>query len=438
MTNHSTSVSRREFLKRSAVTAAAAAAAPYLIPSNVLAGPGRVGANDRIGLAGVGIGRQGSGVLASAVGHKSVRFVGIADVNVPRAVATAKKYGGIGLKDYRHILDRKDVDAIITATPEHWRAIICIAACQAGKDVYAEKPVSLTIHEGRLMVEAARKYKRVFQVGTQQRSMSINALACKTLREGGLGKISKVTVMNYPSPFYCGLPAEPIPDGLDWDLWCGPVAPVPYHSQLYVPRGKPGWISFQPYSGGEMTGWGAHGFDQVQWALGMDESGPVEVWVEGPKFAPPTVKTPQKREQLDKQCIEPKFFFRYANGTVIETGKVQGFGGVFVGEKGTATIERGIFRTDPPEIARKVVHGKKNHDSHVDNWLSCIKSRKRPNADIEIGHRSATVCHLGNIARWANRKLRWDPVKEIFPDDADANQYLDRERRKPYTLPEKV
>jgi predicted dehydrogenase len=435
MRDRLSSVTRRGFLKGAAVTAGAAVASPYLIPYGVLAAPGRPGANDRIGVAGIGIGRQGSGVLARAVKQKAVRFVGIADVNLPRAEEIAKRHGGFGMQDYRKILDRKDVDAIITATPEHWRAIICISACQAGKDIYAEKPVSLTIAEGRLMVEAARTYNRVFQVGSQQRSMAVNQAGSKFIRDGGLGKIEKVVVMDYPSPFYCGLPAEPIPTGLDWDMWCGPTDPVPYHSQLYVPRGKPGWLSFRPYSGGEMTGWGSHGFDQVQAALGTDNTGPVEVWVEGGKFDPPTITMPESNKRANKICSEPKVFFRYANGVILEPGKAPSFGGVFIGEKGTFTISRGALTSDPPELAREVANSVAKADSHVENWIECMQTRRKPNADVEIAHRSATICHLGNIARWTGRKLQWDPVKETFPGDVEANGYLDRKRRKPYELP---
>jgi predicted dehydrogenase len=434
----STPVSRRQFLSRGALAGAAGIAIPYLLPSAVLAAEGRPGANDRIGIAGVGIGRQGSGVLAGALHCPESRFVAIADVNQKRADAVAKKYGGIACQDYRKVLDRKDVDAIVTATPEHWRALICIHACQAGKDLYAEKPVSLTIREGRLMVRAARKYGRVFQVGSQQRSQPINRVASEFIRKGGLGKITKVVTMNYPSPFYCGLPGQPVPEGLDWDMWCGPTPLVPYHPELYIPRGKPGWLSFRPYSGGEMTGWGAHGFDQIQLALGMDGGGPVEIWVEGEKYNPPTITVPESNKRPNQICSEPKVFFRYANGIVLEPGKGPSFGGIFHGEKGTFTIDRGRCQSDPPELALEVAKGASTKDSHVRNWIDCIKSRALPNADVEIGHRSATVCHLGNIARWTNRRLRWDPVQEIFPDDPDANQYLDRQRRKPYELPETV
>jgi len=430
--------SRRQFLRRTAAVAAAGAMTPYFVPAGVLAAAGQPGANDRIGIAGVGIGRQGSGVLKGAVSQSDARFIAVADVNLPRAQETAKKLGGDACQDFRRILDRKDVDAIVTATPEHWRGPICIQACQAGKDLYAEKPVSLTIREGRLMVDAARKYKRVFQVGSQQRSQPINNVASEFIRNGGMGKISKITVMNYPSPFYCGLPGQPVPEGLDWDMWCGPTEIVPYHPELYIPRGKPGWLSFRPYSGGEMTGWGAHGFDQIQLALGLDHTGPVEVWVEGEKYNPPTITVPEPNKGPNQQCSEPKVFFRYANGIVLEPGKAPGFGGIFHGEKGSFTIERGKCKSDPPEIAEEVSKGVSTKELHIRNWIDCMKSRAKPNADIEIGHRSATICHLGNIARWTNRRLKWDPAKEIFPGDEEANSYLDRPRRKPWELPTSV
>jgi predicted dehydrogenase len=448
---HPAELSRRQFLRRSAAAGAAAAGLPYVIPRNVLAAPGTPGANDRIGIAGIGIGRQGTGVLTRAVKSSDGRFIGVADVNLPRAAEKCRKLGGgVAVQDYRKILERKDVDAVVTATPEHWRAIICVAACQAGKDVYAEKPVSLTIHEGRQMVAAARKYQRVFQVGSQQRSMDVCRVACEFLRRGGLGRISRITTMRYPSPFHCGLPGQSVPDGLDWDMWCGPTEPVPYHAELYVPRGQPGWLSFRPYSGGEMTGWGAHGLDMIQWALDMDQSGPTEIWVEGPRYDPPTIRVPEKNKRPNIQCSNPAVFWRYANGVTLvmdrvfakEPGgpapKAPSFGGIVEGEKGVAVIDRGRFTTDPSELAQAVLQGVKNQETHVENWIACMKSRKRPNADVEIGHRSATVCHLGNIARWTHRKLRWDPVAEQFIGDAEANAYLDRDRRKPYTLPEQV
>jgi len=425
-------VTRREFLHRSALAAAAGAAVPYFIPSGVLAAEGTPGANDRIGIGGIGIGRQGGGVLGSALGSKLARFVAVADVNLPHARQIAERNKGEPYQDYRKLLERKDVDAIITATPDHWRAIVCVHACQAGKDVYAEKPLSLTIREGRLMAAAARKYKCVFQVGSQQRSQAVNRKACEYVRTGKLGNITEVFGANYPSPWECGLPAQPIPDGLDWDMWCGPTEVVPFHQDLYKPRAQPGWISFRPYSGGEMTGWGAHGLDQIQWALGMDESGPVEVWTEGEKFDPPTYTKPESVARGNKLCASPLVFFRYANGVTVNLDKGNPGGGIFIGQQGKIEIFRGKVTSNPPEIAAEITKAAGKDDNHVRNWLDCIRSREKPAADVEIGHRSTTVCHLGNIARWTGRKLRWDPVKETFPDDPEANKLLDRARRKPW------
>ncbi len=438
-TTRRSAFSRRSFLQRGAALVAGAAL-PQILPSGVLAAAGRPGANDRIGLGFIGIGRQAEGLLQQVVRLVQARYVAVADVNLNRARASAKKHDAVPFQDYRRLLERKDVDAVITATPEHWRLLICVEACQAGKDVYAEKPLSLTIREGRLIVQAARKYNRVFQVGSQQRSTWQNYAGCHLIRSGALGKITKVIAHNYPSPWEGQLPAQPVPDGLDWDMWCGPTPLVPYNQDLYLPRANPGWLSFRPYAGGEMTGWGAHGYDQVQWALGMDESGPVEIWTEGPRFDPPTYTKSESKERGDKICSEPKVYFRYANGVVMEPGGASMGGAIFHGENGKVTIHRGVCESDPEEIAIDALRKRPPdfNDNHMKNWLDCIKTRAKPVADVEIGHRSATVCHLGNIARWTGRKLRWDPVKEEFVGDQEANQFLDRERRKPWVAPEKI
>ena len=432
-------VSRRQFVKRG-VAAATAAAVPFFVPSGVLAADGQPGANDKIGIGGIGIGRQGSGVLAGALKSKSARFIGIADVYLPRAEELCKKHGGgQAYQDYRKFLERKDLDAIVTATPDHWRALVCVHACQAGKDVYAEKALSLTIREGRMMVEAARKYQRVLQVGSQQRSQAVNRITCEWIRSGKLGKVKEVIGSNYPSPWECDFPAQPIPEGLNWDMWCGPAPLVPFNKDIFTPRANPGWLSFRPFSGGEMTGWGAHGLDQIQLALGMDESGPVEVWTEGDKFSPPTYKEPESRKRGDEICKVPMVFFRYANGVKVTLDKGSGGGGIFFTEKGKVDLTRGKVASNPTDIAAEITAAAKGKDrDHAGDWIECMKTRARPVADVEVGHRSISVAHLCNIARWTGRKLRWDPVKEVFPDDADANKYLDRERRKPYLLPEKV
>jgi len=433
------SILRRQFLREGTLAAAGAVALPYLIPSGVLARDDQPGANDRIGVAGIGVGRQGTTNL-EIFRRRGGRIVAVADASIQRAQEVGALFGAAATQDYRRVLERNDVEAVITATPDHWRSLVSIHACQAGKDVYAEKPMTLTIAEGRKMVDAARRYNCVFQVGSQQRSMAANRHGCELVRNGKLGKIKNVLAHNYPSPWNGALPAQPVPDGLDWNLWCGPTEPMPFHMDLFTPRANPGWISFRPYSGGEMTGWGSHGLDQIQWALDMDETGPVEIWTDGAEFDPPTYHEPGPCARGDKVCSVPQVSFRYANGIVVELGRGNQGGGIFVGTDAKIEIFRGRVTSNPPELARESLEGapirlyKSNH--HMQNWLDCIKTRQKPVADVETGHRSATVCHLCNIARWLNRRLRWDPDNERFPDDPEANTYLDRPRRKGYELPQ--
>ncbi len=429
-------LSRRKFFHHAAATVAL----PYFIPSGILAAKGRLGPNDKIGVAGIGIGRQGGALMGSFSKQPDVRVIGIADVNLPRAQANTKKFGGqFAFQDYHRILERADVDAIVTATPDHWRALVCIHAAQANKDIYAEKPMTLTIVEGRRMAQAVRKYGRVFQTGSQQRSQPENRYGCELVRNGRIGKITKVIGHNYPSPWYGKFAGQPVPNGLDWDRWCGPTKVVPYHKDIYTPRAQPGWISFQPYSGGEITGWGAHGIDQIQWALGMDETGPTEIWVEGPQYNPPTYEKPTGRGPGEKQCSQPVIHYRYANGIEVVLDNGNPGGGIFHGEKGKIEIFRGRVTSNPAEVVKVPIRDDElrlyKSANHHRNWLECIKSRARCIADVEIGHRSTTMCHLGNIARWLGRPLKWDPANETFPGDPEANALLSRPRRKPYELP---
>jgi len=369
--------------------------------------------------------------------------VAVSDVYRDRAKSVAAKRNCRAYTDYRKMLEATDVDAVIVATPDHWHTLPCIHACQAGKDIYCEKPLTLTIHEGRLLVQAVRKYGRVLQTGSQQRSMAANRRGCELVRNGRIGRVHTVIGYNYPSPWNCALPGQPVPRGLDWDMWCGQTEVVPYHKDIYTPRANPGWISFRPWSGGEMTGWGAHGLDQIQWALGTELTGPVEIWTEDGPFNPPTYTEPGPISRGNKICSRPLVRFRYANGIVLKLEDTAPRGGaVFLGEKGKITITRGKYTIEPKELDQEPF---KDGDvrlyvsnNHMQNWIDCIKTRSKPVADVEIGHRSATLCHLGNIARWLNRPLRWDPVKEIFPGDDEANALLQRPQRKPYALPEEV
>ena len=432
-------VSRRGFMCAGLGTVSAGLALPVVISRQALSAAGLPGAGDRIGIGYIGVGRRASGLMGLP---RAVQITGACDVDMGKAQAVAKSRKCKAYRDYRAMLEAADVDAVIIATPDHWHALPSIHACQAGKDVYCEKPMTLTVREGRAMVEAVRKYQCVFQTGSQQRSMAQNRLGCELVRNGRIGKVHTIIGHNYPSPWECALPAQPVPEGLDWDLWCGPVAPMAYHQDVYTARANPGWISFRPFSGGEVTGWGAHGLDQVQWALGMDESGPVEVWTEGGAFEPPTYRTPESRARGEKACSRPKVCCRYANGAVLKLENGPAGGAVFIGDKGRITIDRARCVAEPADLAAEPfgdgdVRLQVSND-HMLNWIECIKARKTPVADVEVGHRSTTVCHLVNIARWVGRRLTWDPVKEIFPGDDEANGHLVRPMRAPYGIPERI
>jgi len=429
-------VSRRSLL----TIAGTGVALPLIVPAGAISLEANPGPSDRIGVAYIGVGRRGLQLMGLP---KEGRIVAVCDVYPMRAESVAAARKCRAYTDYRKMLEAKDVDAVIIATPDHWHALPSIHACQAGKDVYTEKPLSLTVREGRAMVEAARKHQRVFQTGSQRRSMKHHRLGCQLVRAGAIGKVHTVIACNYPSPWECDLPAQSAPKGLLWDAWCGPTEPRAYHADLYAPRGNPGWISFTPYSGGEMTGTGAHGLDQVQWALGTDDTGPVEIWPERDEpLKAPVYAAPETRKRGDAACSRNRVFFRYASGVIVKFDNGPGAGAVFLGDKGKVLVDHNRITCEPAGLAEQPLpEGSPRlevSDNHFQNWFDAIKSRKRPIADVEIGHRSAILCHLGNIARWAGRKLRWDPQKELFIGDDQANQYLQRPQRKPYQLPEAV
>lgn len=431
--------SRRTFLRSASVAVLSSVAAPALIERAAFADDERPGANERIGVAGIGVGRRGSEIYSYATKNPKTQPICVADVWLPRAESVAKKNGcDAAYQDYRRVLDRKDVDAITTATPEHWRGLVCINACLSGKHIYGEKPITLTINEGKLMEKAARRNNIVFQTGSQQRSMRENYLACEFIRNGGLGEIKEVIAANYESPWLCNLPEQPVPEGLDWETWCGPTPVVPYNIDLFTPRAKPGWLSFRPYSGGEMTGWGTHGFDQVQCALGMDLTCPVEIIVEegSEKLIPPVYSEAETADRGNAICSKPHLAYRYANGIVVRLANGNRGGAIFVGTKGKIEIFRAHLTSNPPEIVKELLASERKNGDHIDNWLSCILTGERPISDIAVGRRSAAVCHLLNIARDLGRSLRWDPENEVFIDDEEANTYLSREPRKGYELPE--
>jgi predicted dehydrogenase len=426
-------MTRRRFLQSSVL---AASSLPFIVPASALGAQGKP-PSERITLGFIGVGTQGRGLLGGFLGQKDVQVLAVCDVDTTRRESARKtvesRYaadiksgtykGCAGFNDFRDLLARKDINAVVIATPDHWHAIPVIEACRAGKDIYCEKPLSLTIHEARLMMDNVRKHKRIFQTGSQQRSSNEFRLACELVRSGRIGKVRTVHVNVGDPSRPCDLAEEKMEAGLDWDRWLGPAPRRPYNSVL-APRGVhkhyPNWRLYREYSGGMMTDWGAHHFDIAQWGLGMDESGPTEI-------IPP--KDPKAMSGL---------IYRYNGGVEVIHRGSKARGVLFVGTEGSINVDRGFLSSDPAGII-KVPIGDKDvrlyrSPGHLRDWLDCIRTRRPPICDIEVGARSVTVCHLGNLAYWNQRRLRWDPKAWRFADDGD-NKLLDRERRDPYQLP---
>ena len=422
-------VTRRQFLTTSAV----AAAGPMILasPSRGFAAP-----SERIRLGFIGIGIQSRGHLKRFVGTSDTQVIAVCDVVTERREDSkriveegyakqkdmASYKGCAGYVDFRELLAREDIDAVVIGTPDHWHAIPAVMACRAGKDVYCEKPLSLTISEGRAMVEAARKHDRVFQTGSQQRSEfgGLFRRAVEIIRNGHLGEIKTVRVGVGGPAVTCDLPTEECPSGTDWNFWNGP-SPERGYNQILCPKGIhnhfPAFRNYREYAGGGMADMGAHHFDIAQWALGMDNSGPV-------KIEPPE----------DNATTGLKF--TYANGIVMYHGGPSGC--TFEGTKGTLYVDRGKIESDPANILEAKIglddFRVEPSDNHHRNWIDAIRSRKKPICDVEIGHRSASICELGQIGYDLRRPLNWDPVKEHFVNDDDANKLLSRPMRDPWKL----
>jgi predicted dehydrogenase len=414
--------SRRELLKIGAA-ASTVFAVPLVIPRRAF------GANERVVTGHIGLGGQGRGNLNKFLENCAA----ICDVDRGRikTVATDLEKRSVKFEafdDYRKLLDRKDIDAVVISTPDHWHALQTIHACEAGKDVYCEKPLTLTIAEGRKMVEAARKSARIVQTGSQQRSGKGFRTACEYVRSGRLGKIEKILV-GLPA---CNAPKEAVADSdpppeLNYDMWLGPAPSRPYNKN----RVHYNFRFFWDYSGGQMTNFGAHDLDIAQWALGMDESGPISS--EG------TASFDSKKIfEVSDSCLVTH---TYANGVKVIVGQKQPEipGGVtIIGEKGKIQVNRARVFSEPAEIVNEPLKDSDvklyASDDHHRNFLECIKTREKPICDVEIGHRSATVCHLGNIAIRLGRKINWDPAKEVIVGDEDAASWVSRPYRAPWTL----
>jgi len=400
---------RREFLRATA----AAVAAPYVLTSAALGAAGRPPASDRIVMGAIGVGGRGMGDMNAFLGVGEVQVVAVCDVVGSKRDAAKnlvdQKYGDQGCaahNDFREILVRPDVDVVMIATPDHWHAVIAVEAMKHGKDVFCEKPETLTVREGRRMVEDARRYGRVFSGGSQRVWEDYNWFH-RMVRGGAIGDVREVWVNVGKASTECNLPQEPIPEGLDWDLWLGPAPSVPFN------RGRLKFRAWRDYSGGGMTDWGAHGFGGALFACNLHTTGPVEV-------VPPDGKE------------FPHLTYRFANGVRIYHGG--GWGGIlsFRGTKGEIPPrEKGAPKQTPPNI---FIPNYKGRGGLAGDFLHCVRTRERPFRHIEVAHRTVTVCHLGNIAYWLNRPLKWDPEKEEILGDPEAARWLDRPKREPWRI----
>ena len=428
------SITRRRFLAAASV----AVAAPYFVPASARGADGRPAPSNRITMGCIGLGGRGTVDMNAFLGRDDVQIVALCDVDAgsdryedawvrglaPAMENVAKRYGGskpAGYSDFRRIIERKDIDAVCVGTPDHWHAAITILAAAAGKDVYCEKPMSLTVADGRAMADAVKRYGRVFQCGSQRRSSPQCRRVCELVRNGRLGKLHTVRV-GLPGGYWVRSNArktfevEPVPAGFDYDLWLGPAPEAPYTCN------RCHW-NFRwnlDYSGGNVTDWGAHIIDMAHWGMGTEHTGPVEI--EGKGTFPP-------RSEVWNAATSFEFTCTYANGVkmIVKSGGPQRF----EGSDGWIELEGG--KSDPPGLASETIGPDEIHlyDSrdHHGNFIDCVKSRQITAAPAEVAHRSLTPAHLGNIAMQLGRKLKWDPQAERFIGDEQADRMLSRAYR---------
>ena len=424
-------VTRRGFL----IGAAGICAFPSFVSASALGRGGVEAPSHRITMACIGLGGRGKENLRSFLGHQNCRIVAVCDVNANR-VEEAKKivndrYGNTDCatyRDYREVLARGDIDAVSIATPDAWHVLQSVEAARAGKDIFLEKPLGLSVRDDIALRNAVRSYDRVFQFGTQQRSDRKFGLACELVQNGRIGKLQRI-VVSVPASRAVGLirPA-PAPPWLDWDMWVGPARWRPYSVGIVGNCGEWGHIS--NFSLGWITTWGIHHVDIAQWGNDADHTGPVEV--EGTGEFPP--------EGLYDCATGWDMVWRYANGVVvrfIDKGKRRQ-GVRFEGTEGWVFVEREVIEAEPKSLLQERIGPEERHftigTDHWGGFLDCIKSRKTPVSSIESAVRTDTVCHICDIAMRLGRKLRWNPAAEQFVNDVEANRMLIRSWRSPWHL----
>ena len=427
-------ISRRRFLR----STSAGLALPLLVPASVLGRtPSALAPSERITMGCIGVGGRGSANLGVFHGKKESQIVAVSDVDASHLAGGLQRAGlnaNAGYADFRELLEQSDLDAVMVGTPDHWHALVSIAALKAGKDVYCEKPLAASIAEGQALVRAVDKYKRILQCGTQRRSMAGCRFACELVRNGRIGKVQRVEV-GVPGRFairggYSGTEAtQPIPQGFDYARWLGPCPEAPYTAARCHFNFR--WV--MEYAPGYITDWGAHYLDIAQWGLGTDSSGPV------------TVKAHDVRYREGGIYNAPEGFrivFTYGDGAqaiLLSTTDKSRWGMKFFGDKGTVYVESENVVTEPENLkSSKIAEGEiRLYDAkndHHGNFLDCVRSRKEPSAPVRIAHRSASTCQLGAIACALDRELTWNPAKEQFVGDDEANQRLARPMREPWTV----
>ncbi|MBN2450936.1 MAG: Gfo/Idh/MocA family oxidoreductase [Lentisphaeria bacterium] len=425
----STRMHRRAFLK------AAGSAAPLLLPGRVW---GAAAPSNRIVMGAIGVGSMGSGNLKGFLHSPNTQVVAVCDVDAGRRdsakASVEKRYaeqaesgawkGCAAHTDFREITSRDDIDAVCISTADHWHVLCALHAVAAGKDVYCEKPLSVTVEEGRVLADAVRRYGRVFLMGSQQRSEWRFRHACELVRNGRIGQVKHVKVGLSKGKSHPPVSPMPVPGELDYDLWLGPARQRPYHKDCVHYNFR--FIS--DFSGGQMLNWGSHHLDIAQWGLGSDRSGPVQVSGKGVFPTDGPYDNP----------IEYSVDYVYGDGVTLNCSTSNRGGTHWEGTEGWVFVTRGRIDAEPKSLLKSVIRPEEIHlvDSrnHKGHFLDCIRTRAETVAPCEVGHRSASMGHIGNIAMILGRRLRWDPRAERFVNDAEANRMLGRAMRGPWGL----
>jgi hypothetical protein len=460
--DRSNGVSRRDFLKQAGAGLAASATVvgfPTPVPASVL---GKYAPSNRINVGAIGTGRISRGHDMPGIWqYDTARIMAVCDLDSKRledakrlvngyySKQSGKPYDGVATyANYHDLLANKDIDAVVISTPDHWHALICIAAVKAGKDVYMQKPASLTIAEGRAVSDAVRKSGRIFQIGSQQRSSPQFRYAAELVRNGRIGKLQTVKIGLPGDPSGPVEPEMPVPANLNYDMWLGSTPQVFYTEKRVHPQDsydRPGWLRCEQFGAGMITGWGSHHIDSAHWGMNTEHTGPIEIWgkAEFPTSGLWDVHGPFMTEALYANGVHMIISGDFPNGIRFEGTD----GWIFV-SRGDETVTasdpqsklkdaRALAASDPKIITSVIgpneIHLYESAEQHG-NWLDCIRSRKETIAPVETAHRSCSACLLHHIAMKLPRRLKWDPDKERFIGDDQANSMLSRPQRAPYTL----